>query len=170
MVYNLSFTGEEVKEKLTPKRVYAYISTPLPTTMVKADTWYKFNSVFTNKILDGFSLGSNGITLTADDDYLEIEWQTSGVSTTTSNVEIAITKDATFDSGDGELLTGDVIEGSIGGTQADIIGQTNGYISPHSLTQDDILTGELSTLVIKSTVAGTVFTPTEGAASLHKSF
>lgn len=159
------YSRAEVDKQLTTKKVFAYLSTPLPTVMTLADTWYFFSGGFDNTVLDKFFVGVGGIELTGANDDFEIEWQTAGFSDKTAEIEIAIVKNGTFV--DGELTVDSELAGSIGGGQS-VVSLANGFVSPHSLWGGSLETGDIIALVMRSSVAATTFSPSSASASLHK--
>lgn len=147
--------------------VFGYMSSASDTTITTADTWYIFQSTFTNPVLDNFTASADGITYNGSGGTFEIEWGTCGIPDTATVVKIGVVKNGTFTGT--ELTSGDVLAGSCGGDEA-INPPSDGYVSPRSLWAGRVEKGDVFTLVITAEDNGVVYTPTNAAATIHKLF
>ena len=157
-----SYVSGTVKET-----TYGYLSKSVNTTCTEEDTWYIFQGVFTNNILNNFTVAADGITYDGTGGDFEIEWGFCGQSDDTAKISIGVVKNGTFTGT--ELTTGDILAGSMGIAQAAVIGiELNGDISPRSLWAGTLENDDKFTLVVRSSVAGTVITPESAAATIHR--
>jgi len=149
-------------------RVFAYVSTPVDTVCILADTYYFFESTFTNTLLQGFGLGANmGILYEHNHkEAFEVEWSFSGSADDTAVITAALILNPTFDA-NGAVASGAIVGGSQGTGRATAF-QSGYEISPRSLCALALESGDEVALVIKSDTAGVTITPTDGSASLHK--
>lgn len=70
--------------------VFAHLSSATATTITTADTWYIFQSAFTNTVVKHFTVAADGITYQGNGGYFEVEWMTGGADNTTVKIYVRV--------------------------------------------------------------------------------
>jgi len=148
------------------ERVFAYMVTPAPTVMVKVDTWYKLQGVFTNSILEGFEIGTEGIKYIGAGSIFKSDYMTGGNLSGAAVVKIGIVKNATFDHTTNEMLTGIVFPGSGGLDECTTMASASGFGNPRGFYSGALVTDDEIVVVIQSNSANKTWTPI--GASIHR--
>jgi hypothetical protein len=145
---------------------YAYLTVP-SNTVLSTTNWYYFQGVFTNEDTRNVSFGAAGITVDVDCD-VEVEWKTCGQANQTTSIQIAMAKNASFNT-NGIMTNGVLLQGACDLQQADTGSAADGWAGLHSLWQGSLAAGESLSLIIRTDDASPAVTWTalSAAASLH---
>jgi hypothetical protein len=145
---------------------YAYLTAP-SNTVLSTTNWYYFKGVFSNEVTKNVSFGAAGITVDVDCD-IEVEWNTSGQSDQTTSIQIAMAKNASFNT-NGIMTNGVILNGSFDSQQSDTGSAADGWAGIHSMWQGSLVAGDSLSLIIRTDDASPAVTwaALSASASLH---